>query len=705
MLEHSLFAPVNKINKAIELLKRYEPSEGYYVCFSGGKDFVVILDLVKRAGVKFEAHHHILTIEQPELMQFIFKQYPEVINAPPKSMYQLIKYYGYPPLRQARFCCSKLKATGGNGRIKVTGVRAAESFRLAKRQKIEDDTKNIGGRFLHLIFDWSSDDVWQYIHKRNLPYCKLYDEGKKRIGCVFCPFARESENIENALKYPQFVRYFVSACDRAIKSRLANGKYSKYKTDAKMFIAWIEDGRGKKLKDFGVIFDYEKGIFVMENNVNSVVKVATSQLLKISLVDFNTIILHAKKINRGQLDFADILRAELKNKLGIDNAEPLINSLQKNKELPAHRQAFSFLAQSSNFIIEGTNTNYHLVKFSDDLGACGLDEIDKRSVDKMVNNSFKSGDTTTLTTANENTTTIPAENSNVATPAPTLAQRVIKIQFHLQNMANSAIIIGQELIECKKEVGHGNWANWLKENFNLSQNMAGKFMAIADRFGNSATSQNLNKSQMMEMLSLPTGEEENFIAEKAAEGVPVENMTVKQLRAEIKDWKKKAEDIAAKADNLKKENDELKNKPPQVIETVKTMLPPGYVETIKRVEELQQQVDHLLEQNQDLQNQVIDSVSKQPNTQIEFATPADYDDIKKQLAILQAEKDTLKIDTAFLQALNQFFMAANFLHQHQDRAEHNLRIFFDDDPLTTQRVIQISDIANIFNNIIKKLSN
>lgn len=113
----------------------------------------------------------------------------------------------------------------------------------------------------------------------------------------------------------------------------------------------------------------------------------------------------------------------------------------------------------------------------------------------------------------------------------------------------------------------------------------------------------------------------------------------------------------------------------------------------------------MLEQNQDLQNQVIDAVSKQPNPQIEFATPDDYDDIKKQLAILQAEKDTLKIDTAFLQALNQFFMAANFLHQHQDRAEHNLKIFFDDDPLTTQRVIQISDIANIFNSIIKNLSN
>ena len=31
-----------------------------------------------------------------------------------------------------------------------------------------------------------------------------------------------------------------------------------------------------------------------------------------------------------------------------------------------------------------------------------------------------------------------------------IQQRVVKIQYHLQNMGNSAIIIGQELIECKK---------------------------------------------------------------------------------------------------------------------------------------------------------------------------------------------------------------------------------------------------------------
>ena len=45
---------------------------------------------------------------------------------------------------------------------------------------------------------------------------------------------------------------------------------------------------------------------------------------------------------------------------------------------------------------------------------------------------------------------------------------------------------------------------------------------------------------MLELLALPDGETEKFIAEKAAEGTPVEDMTVKKLRkkGEKKEWQK-----------------------------------------------------------------------------------------------------------------------------------------------------------------------
>ena len=63
-------------------------------------------------------------------------------------------------------------------------------------------------------------------------------------------------------------------------------------------------------------------------------------------------------------------------------------------------------------------------------------------------------------------------------------------------------------------------------------------MQIAERFGKSTTSWILNYSQMAEMLALPEGDEEKFIEEKAAEGKPVEDMTVKTLRAEVANSRK-----------------------------------------------------------------------------------------------------------------------------------------------------------------------
>ena len=111
---------------------------------------------------------------------------------------------------------------------------------------------------------------------------------------------------------------------------------------------------------------------------------------------------------------------------------------------------------------------------------------------------------------------------NAFANVPTLGQRILKIQFHLQNMGQSAIIIGQELIECKKEIPHGEWGNWLEKNFKLKVRSAQTFMQIADRFSNTQSIAHLGYTQMVQMLALPVGDEEDFIATKAANGTPVE---------------------------------------------------------------------------------------------------------------------------------------------------------------------------------------
>lgn len=96
------------------------------------------------------------------------------------------------------------------------------------------------------------------------------------------------------------------------------------------------------------------------------------------------------------------------------------------------------------------------------------------------------------------------------------------------------IEVGKRLIQAKSLVNHGHWQHWLELNFQLGQSAANKFMSVAERFANSDTYPNFSSSQMVAMLSLPSAEEtEKFIAEKAAEGKAVAEMTIKELREEI----------------------------------------------------------------------------------------------------------------------------------------------------------------------------
>ena len=88
------------------------------------------------AGVKFEAHYSVTSVDPPELVKFIKEQYPDVIrdiphdkDGKPVTMWSLIAKHTIPPIRSARYCCAALKEVNGKGRVVITGVRWAESPR------------------------------------------------------------------------------------------------------------------------------------------------------------------------------------------------------------------------------------------------------------------------------------------------------------------------------------------------------------------------------------------------------------------------------------------------------------------------------------------------------------------------------------------------------------------------------------------------
>lgn len=255
----------DKVEKAIKRLKTYEPPEGYYLCFSGGKDSVVIKALADMAGVKYDAHYNISSVDPPELVRFIKEQHPDVIMEHPKdkdgnviTMWNLIPKKSMPPTRVVRYCCAYLKETGGKGRLKVTGVRWAESTRRRKshsevtfadkkakktiEQELSDEDFSStpqGGVVLRLdnrenarivemcykthttmvnpIIDWTDTEVWEFIHEYKVPYCELYDQGFKRLGCIGCPMGSVKQRQFEFERYPKYKALYLKAFEKMIE--------------------------------------------------------------------------------------------------------------------------------------------------------------------------------------------------------------------------------------------------------------------------------------------------------------------------------------------------------------------------------------------------------------------------------------------------------------------------------------------------------
>lgn len=233
---------------AIELIQAVVGNKTAYVTLSGGKDSTDTVDLVRRSGISHELHYHRTGLDAPETIRFIREWYPECIfDIPPRTFWQGVISKGL-PRRMQRWCCGELKECFGRGqnRIIIDGVRAGESNSRGARNCFEACDDDPGTTFLHPIFRWSVDDVWQYIDERHLSHNPLYYTAgrrvkKRRIGCILCPMISKFEAQRQMRLYPGFVKLYLDYAERYVQVRKERGTLLTQETGREYFDWWIND--------------------------------------------------------------------------------------------------------------------------------------------------------------------------------------------------------------------------------------------------------------------------------------------------------------------------------------------------------------------------------------------------------------------------------------------------------------------------------
>ena len=208
---------INLIRAAAK--KADERGQAVEICYSGGKDSDVILELARMAGVNYRAIYKNTTIDPPRTIAHCLENNVEIIR-PKRGFFDIIADSSFPN-RFQRFCCGYLKEYKVLD-VAVMGVRRAESTKRAARYQEPTECRFYGSKKEHVeafypILDWSDKDVVDFITERNIKIHPLYyrQDGtidpKRRLGCMCCPLASTKKRIEQFKMYPNMVKAYIRA--------------------------------------------------------------------------------------------------------------------------------------------------------------------------------------------------------------------------------------------------------------------------------------------------------------------------------------------------------------------------------------------------------------------------------------------------------------------------------------------------------------
>lgn len=309
-LHKKMMYSIDLLRKAEKLALAYGGGyKGYYLAFSGGKDSQALYHIAELAGVKFDAHMNLTSVDPPEVIRFVKQAYHEVdLIKPKKSIYQLAVEKQILPTMRVRWCCAEYKEMSGAGRVTLIGIRHQESSRRAKRNEVEISSRKFSGTLEGLdeyrqelkakrarrkskkdgvnitnadkeqtlgcisgkesllispIIHWTEQDVWEFLNKvMEVPHCSLYDEGWRRLGCIGCPMSSANQKQIENIRYPHVKRNWIKAIKAIRGGQIGQHRANSYQKDI-----WTADGTGRT--------PYSK--YINESQLRSVERAGFSQ--------------------------------------------------------------------------------------------------------------------------------------------------------------------------------------------------------------------------------------------------------------------------------------------------------------------------------------------------------------------------------------------------------------------------------------------
>lgn len=201
-----------------------------------------------------------------------------------------------------------------------------------------------------------------------------------------------------------------------------------------------------------------------------------------------------------------------------------------------------------------------------------------------------------------------------------LNQIVAEIKFFENQAVVSYWEIGKRLSQAKEQVGHGNWESWVGNNLGYSTRTAGRLIQVFNDYPNPTALSDLNMTQALALTTIKDEKDrQDFI-----DSHEVEDMTTRQLQAEIKEYKagleekeKQLEESTAANKRLADKVIELEQREPEIIE--KEVMPEDY-------EDLKEQQKDLLDIQRNLEEELYHERKK-----VKEVVPDDYELTKAQL--------------------------------------------------------------------------